>query len=540
MATKILLADDSIVIQKVAQLTFAETEYDVTTVGDGETAFNKINEIRPDVVLLDAVMPKMNGYELSAKLRSEASTKDIPIILITASFEAFDEARAKEIGINDFITKPFNSSELVGRIKTIIEKSSATAQPPPLQEDKVAETVPGEDVKVEPPSPVAEQAPAPPPPVQEADPFAGEPVEPAPSASEPIEPSPTAPAEQPAAAAMDSDSIFVEEPDVPVEQAPPAQAESGQPVFEEQVPTQEHPAAPTPEPTAPDKPPEQVEVQPDRASGQPLEEPFGFPEGPQSGETEPAAGEPVVQRPEEEEEITAPSFFDAGASGQQAPDTADQSQDTPPIVVPETEEPAFQEQPVEEPPVDMQPAGPEATPAVPAQEQPPVQGAEQPVPPPQEPVKEEVIVEPAQAATGAGAVTSEELATQGEIALYFPGEIPLSFPSVLMVEWKTKVSSTPHASDSLTYRIKQEGFVIEGPSMQNMPISTQPEEISRSYARLIPTGIGKQEFIVEVFYHNENVATFPVSCEVKTSFDEISYMKTDNPVALELKAKPGS
>ncbi len=106
---KLLLADDSITIQKVVNLTFADEGMDVICVGDGNSAMDKIREESPDLVMADVNMPGLNGYEVCEKVKSPESGRAMPVILLVGSFEPFDEAEAKRVGADDYLTKPFQS-----------------------------------------------------------------------------------------------------------------------------------------------------------------------------------------------------------------------------------------------------------------------------------------------------------------------------------------------------------------------------------------------------------------------------------------------
>ena len=118
---KLLLADDSITIQKVVNLTFADEGIDVTTVGDGDAALEKITEISPDIVLLDVHMPGLNGYRLCEMVRENEATRNMPVILLVGSFEPFDEAEANRVGANAHITKPFHSiRELITQVTNLL------------------------------------------------------------------------------------------------------------------------------------------------------------------------------------------------------------------------------------------------------------------------------------------------------------------------------------------------------------------------------------------------------------------------------------
>ncbi len=113
----ILLADDSITIQKVVGIIFAGDGYTLTVVDNGSAAIQKAQEILPDVVLIDVLMPGMNGYEVCEKLRAIPALATKPILLLTGSFEAFDEAKAKSCGADDHITKPFESQQIIAKVQ---------------------------------------------------------------------------------------------------------------------------------------------------------------------------------------------------------------------------------------------------------------------------------------------------------------------------------------------------------------------------------------------------------------------------------------
>lgn len=114
MATrKLLLADDSVTIQKVVNLTFADEGIEVITVGDGDAAMRKFNESTPDLVMVDVNMPGLNGYRICETIKQSDETKHIPVILLVGSFEPFDEEEARRVKADDFLTKPFQSIRLL-------------------------------------------------------------------------------------------------------------------------------------------------------------------------------------------------------------------------------------------------------------------------------------------------------------------------------------------------------------------------------------------------------------------------------------------
>lgn len=132
MPKQILLADDSITIQKVIALTFAGEDYKITAVDNGVDALAKARELRPDIILADVVMPQKNGYEVSAEIKNDPELKNIPVLLLAGTFEPFDEDEAKKVGADAYIIKPFESQALVQKVKDLITRRaavSATTQP---------------------------------------------------------------------------------------------------------------------------------------------------------------------------------------------------------------------------------------------------------------------------------------------------------------------------------------------------------------------------------------------------------------------------
>lgn len=123
-----LLADDSITIQKVIGIIFANEDYDLTVVDNGNTALEKAKEIQPDVILVDALMPGKSGYEVCREVRQDDSLKDIPLLLLVGAFEPFDEEKARNSGADDHISKPFESQLLIEKVKKLIELGEERAK----------------------------------------------------------------------------------------------------------------------------------------------------------------------------------------------------------------------------------------------------------------------------------------------------------------------------------------------------------------------------------------------------------------------------
>jgi|Deesub1362A_J573_1020465.scaffolds.fasta_scaffold00890_12 CheY-like chemotaxis protein len=139
---KVLLADDSVTIQKVVELVLSEEGFEIKAVKNGEEALSAVYDFKPDIVLADIKMPGINGYELAEKIKSNPETKDIPVILLAGAFEPLDEERAKNSGANDSLVKPFESEDLLNKINTLI---GTKKEEMPAEEEPVTEEVPAEE-----------------------------------------------------------------------------------------------------------------------------------------------------------------------------------------------------------------------------------------------------------------------------------------------------------------------------------------------------------------------------------------------------------
>lgn len=140
MSIKILLADDSITIQKVVGIIFGGDEYSLTVVDNGKAAVEKARELNPDVLLIDALMPGMSGYEVCEAVRATPAISSTPILLLTGSFEPFDETKAKNCGADDFLAKPFESQQIVTKVKELFDLSSSRTAAPVVALSHEAET----------------------------------------------------------------------------------------------------------------------------------------------------------------------------------------------------------------------------------------------------------------------------------------------------------------------------------------------------------------------------------------------------------------
>lgn len=153
MGYRLLLADDSITIQKVVGIIFADQEFELTVVDNGTSALEKARELHPDLMLVDALMPGLSGYEVCSEIRRDPSLSATPLLLMVGAFEPHDEEKQRDCGADASITKPFESQQLIDRVKELLElgarrRAAQPASPPEPQ--PVAAPVP----------PVAAAAPA--------------------------------------------------------------------------------------------------------------------------------------------------------------------------------------------------------------------------------------------------------------------------------------------------------------------------------------------------------------------------------------------
>ena len=165
MPRTLLLADDSLTIRKVVELTFGDTDNRVESVGTGSEAIDRFAAVRPDVVLADVVMPGPSGYAVCRAVKS--SDHPVPVLLLAGTFEAFDPEEARACGADGHLTKPFDSRTLVEWVGNLLAPKPVLVEEP--VEDPVVDTVE---------EPVDEPA---------EEPVVASPAEPAPTADADIE-----------------------------------------------------------------------------------------------------------------------------------------------------------------------------------------------------------------------------------------------------------------------------------------------------------------------------------------------------------------
>ena len=120
MTPKLLLADDSVTIQRVIELTFADEDVEVVAVGDGQQAIDRVRSDRPDIVLADVGMPERDGYEVAAFIKGDPQLAHIPVLLLTGAFEPVDEVRARAVGCDGVLVKPFEPQMVISRVRDLL------------------------------------------------------------------------------------------------------------------------------------------------------------------------------------------------------------------------------------------------------------------------------------------------------------------------------------------------------------------------------------------------------------------------------------
>lgn len=121
MPKKILAVDDEKHIVRLVQVNLERAGYEVVTANDGKEALQKVQEEKPDLVVLDVMMPYMDGFEVLQNLRRNPSTREIPVIMLTAKAQDADVFKGWQSGVDCYLTKPFNPMELLSFVKRIFD-----------------------------------------------------------------------------------------------------------------------------------------------------------------------------------------------------------------------------------------------------------------------------------------------------------------------------------------------------------------------------------------------------------------------------------
>ena len=123
----VLVVDDDPVILKLLEVNFEMEGFEVVRAADGFEGLERARAVLPDIVVLDVMMPRMTGYEVAKALREDDGTAHIPIIFVTARAQSSDVERGMELGVDDYITKPFDPLDLIDRVNTLLARSQAFA-----------------------------------------------------------------------------------------------------------------------------------------------------------------------------------------------------------------------------------------------------------------------------------------------------------------------------------------------------------------------------------------------------------------------------
>ena len=122
---KILIVDDDTNICELLRLYLEKEGFSTVIANDGEAAIDKFNKEEPDLILLDIMLPKLDGWQVSRTIRK---TSNVPIIMITAKGETFDKILGLDLGADDYVTKPFDSKEVVARVKAVLRRTAGNEE----------------------------------------------------------------------------------------------------------------------------------------------------------------------------------------------------------------------------------------------------------------------------------------------------------------------------------------------------------------------------------------------------------------------------
>jgi len=189
MSRTLLLADGSVTIQRVVELTFAHEDIRVTAVSDGRKAIQMLETDLPDVVLADVDLPEVDGYALAAHMRRVPRLKNVPLLLLAGAFEPVDQQKARDVGSDGVIIKPFEPQVVVNRVKELIDQRDRASNSASSKAAKAEEPSEQPGPKAVPPAPAPEPARAAARPEPFPRPAAAEPM-PAPLADRPVTPEP--------------------------------------------------------------------------------------------------------------------------------------------------------------------------------------------------------------------------------------------------------------------------------------------------------------------------------------------------------------
>jgi DNA-binding response OmpR family regulator len=145
----VLVVDDDPVILKLLEVNFEMEGFTVVRAADGAEGLERARAVLPDIVILDVMMPRMTGYEVAKALREDERTADIPIIFVTARAQSSDVERGMELGVDDYVTKPFDPLDLIARVNVLLGQRADAQSTVEAEADGDPTGIPGEGVVVE-------------------------------------------------------------------------------------------------------------------------------------------------------------------------------------------------------------------------------------------------------------------------------------------------------------------------------------------------------------------------------------------------------
>lgn len=122
--SRILIVDDSGTSRMMAKMALAGERHELFTANDGMEGIEKADRLRPDLILLDVVMPRLDGFEVCRQLRTREEMREIPILLVTTRGEESNVERGYSVGCTDYVCKPFDPSELLNKVRTFLPKGT--------------------------------------------------------------------------------------------------------------------------------------------------------------------------------------------------------------------------------------------------------------------------------------------------------------------------------------------------------------------------------------------------------------------------------
>jgi DNA-binding response OmpR family regulator len=122
----VLVVDDDPVILKLLEVNFEMEGFTVVRASDGVEGLERARQVLPDIVVLDVMMPRMTGHEVATALRADPTTASIPIIFVTARAQSGDVERGMELGVDDYVTKPFDPLDLIARVNVVLARRRAS------------------------------------------------------------------------------------------------------------------------------------------------------------------------------------------------------------------------------------------------------------------------------------------------------------------------------------------------------------------------------------------------------------------------------